>query len=405
MVAKTEAPAKPGATFHRVKLGDARDMSAVSDESVDLVVTSPPYPMIEMWDEIFSNLRPEISDALEGEDGGRAFQLMNEVLDEVWAEVSRVLRPGGIACINIGDATRTIGGNFALYPSHARILTAFMVLGFTPLPEILWRKQTNAPNKFMGSGMYPPGAYVTLEHEYVLVLRKGSKREFSSTEAKLNRRQSSYFWEERNHWFSDVWFDLKGTRQSLFDKEARSRSGAYPFELPYRLINMFSVRGDTVLDPFLGLGTTTLAAMASERNSVGYEIDSTLAARIAGHAEGIVSIANERIEDRLREHAKFVTERRESKGSFGYRNEFYGFPVVTKQEVDFRLRSLSGLRKESDSQLAVDYASGPQEEFLEDWDWFFSEGGERPAPRSKKPKRTQGTGTKQLGFDFDTDGS
>ena len=100
----------------------------------------------------------------------------------------------------------------------------------------------------MGSGMMPPGAYVTLEHEYVLVLRKGNKREFGTAEEKKNRRESCFFWEERNLWFSDVWMDLKGTTQNLIEDSARNRSAAYPFELPYRIITMFSVKGDTILD-------------------------------------------------------------------------------------------------------------------------------------------------------------
>ena len=143
-------------------------------------------------------------------------------LTRVWREVHRVLADGGIACINIGDATRTLGDRFALYPNHARILVRLVELGFVPLPVILWRKQTNAPNKFMGSGMLPPGAYVTLEHEYILIVRKGGKRGFLSEEGKGLRRESAFFWEERNRWFSDVWSDLKGTVQGLSDRKVRN---------------------------------------------------------------------------------------------------------------------------------------------------------------------------------------
>ena len=87
------------------------------------------------------------------------------------------MKNGGIACINIGDATRTLNDVFCLYQNHTRIASSMLRIGFLSLPCILWRKQTNAPNKFMGSGMMPPGAYVTLEHEYVLILRKGNKKE------------------------------------------------------------------------------------------------------------------------------------------------------------------------------------------------------------------------------------
>ena len=160
---------------------------------------------------------------------------------------------GGIACVNIGDATRTINKVFKLYPSHVRIAQSFLDLGFQSLPGILWRKPTNAPNKFMGSGMLPPGAYVTLEHEHILIFRKGNKREFKNQDKKQNRQESSYFWEERNKWFSDIW-ELKGEKQFLKKKEnGRMRSGAFPFELVFRLISMFSTNGDVVLDPFLGL--------------------------------------------------------------------------------------------------------------------------------------------------------
>jgi DNA modification methylase len=172
-------------------------------------------------------------------------------------------------------------------------------IGFSALPAILWRKQTNAPNKFMGSGMMPPGAYVTLEHEYILMLRKGNKKEFKTNEEKKIRRESSFFWEERNVWFSDVWMDLKGTSQNLFDNKARDRSAAYPFELPYRLTTMFSVKGNTVLDPFFGIGTTMYAAMAAARNSIGYEIDRNLKEQIISKSSGIVGFSNKRIEERL----------------------------------------------------------------------------------------------------------
>jgi len=132
--------------------------------------------MIEMWDEIFSKQKPSIGKALRRKDGNQAFELMNRELDRVWKEVYRVLKDGGFACINIGNATRKIGEEFRLYSNHSRILEYCLKLGFSSLPEILWRKQTNAPNKFMGSGMLPAGAYVTLEHEHILVLRKGNKR-------------------------------------------------------------------------------------------------------------------------------------------------------------------------------------------------------------------------------------
>jgi len=217
-------------TIHKVFFQSSQDISSVPSNSVDLIVTSPPYPMIQMWDEIFSNQNPSISKALKKNDGNKAFELMHKELDLVWDETFRILKCGGFACINIGDATRTIDENFGLYSNHSRILQHLIKIGFTALPEILWRKQTNAPNKFMGSGMLPAGAYVTLEHEFILVVRKGSKREFAKPLDKLNRRKSAYFWEERNTFFSDVWFDIKGTTQGLYKSNSRDRSGAFPLK-------------------------------------------------------------------------------------------------------------------------------------------------------------------------------
>ena len=196
------------------------------------------------------------------------------------------------------------------------------------LPDILWRKQTNAPNKFMGSGMLPAGAYVTLEHEYVLIVRKGSKREFKTEDEKRNRRESALFWEERNIWYSDIWTDVKGTEQSLSNGASRLRSAAFPFDLAYRLINMYSVKGDMVLDPFLGTGTTIAAAMTSGRNSsIGVEIDESFQGAICPIARHIVEFSNGYLHDRLRRHFKFVQNRIEESRPLKYTNKHYDCPV------------------------------------------------------------------------------
>jgi len=342
-------------TIHTHYIGTAAKMKKLADGSVNLVVTSPPYPMIDMWDEIFSGQDPKIAKALKQSDGFLAFELMHQVLDKVWAEVFRVLSPGGFACINIGDATRTINDHFALYPNHARILTATQALGFTTLPCILWRKQTNAPNKFMGSGMLPAGAYVTLEHEYILILRKGGKREFTSASAKENRRQSALFWEERNQWFSDVWMDLKGTRQAMGKKKNRVRSGAFPFELAYRLINMYSVKEDLVLDPFMGTGTTTLAAMAAGRNSAGYEIDSTLLENFYDKCNDALGQFASAIQHRIDLHNQFVQDRLDAGKPIKYENTHYGFPVITRQEKELVLDIPVSVKQQADKRVVVNY--------------------------------------------------
>ena len=210
----------------------------------------------------------------------------------------------------------------------------------------------------MGSGMLPAGAYVTQEHEFVLVLRKGGKREFKTAEEKLKRMQSAYFWEERNVWFSDVWEDLKGIKQNNISKKIRPRSGAYPFELPYRIINMFSLREDTVLDPFLGTGTTTAAAMATGRNSVGIEIDPNFKDHLNERFEDMLDFSNKLIENRIENHLQFVQEKTRVKGPLGYLNRVYGFPVMTSQEVEMVFDELEKINVEGDF-IEVQYKETP----------------------------------------------
>jgi DNA modification methylase len=312
--------------------------------------------MIEMWDALFCR-QAGIQKALDSQKGLKAFELMHRQLDRVWDEVFRVLVPGGIACINIGDSTRTIKDEFALYPNHSRILSHMIHLGLTNLPNILWRKQTNAPNKFMGSGMMPPGAYVTLEHEIILIFRKGGKRLFNTRQEKINRRQSAFFWEERNQWFSDVWMDLKGTRQNSGDKQLRQRSGAYPFELAYRLISMFSVMGDTVLDPFLGTGTTLFAAAAACRNSVGYELDKAFQPSIGQGFSQAIEQGRRRIGERFDDHLEFVRDRQTAGKAIKYTNQIYGFPVVTRQEVELMIPLPTTVKETAQNQFSLSYAT------------------------------------------------
>ncbi|ALM76166.1 DNA-methyltransferase [Thermococcus barophilus] len=270
-------------TTHKIIFGDSRSLEEIEDESVHLVVTSPPYPMIEIWDDLFRKLNPDIDSAFKKlktttnkqkkeKIVREIYELMHGTLLPVWKELYRVLIPGGIACINIGDATRKLNGNFRLFPNHAKIIEYFEEIGFVTLPYILWKKPTNKPNAFLGSGFLPPNAYVTLDVEYILIFRKGEPRKFKPKDPL--RYASRYTKEERDKWFSQIWDDVKGERQT-HPKIAR-RTAAFPEEIPRRLIRMFSVIGDTVLDPFLGTGTTTKVAIELQRNSIGYEIDESL---------------------------------------------------------------------------------------------------------------------------------
>ena len=327
-------------TRHRVLTGDARELP-LADDSVELVVTSPPYPMIEMWDDIFAALDPAVGDALSAGDGDRAFELMHDVLDTVWAQLERVLVPGGIVCLNVGDATRSLADGFRSYPNHAEITDRLTDRGLRALPDILWRKPTNSGAKFMGSGMVPPNAYPTLEHEHILVFRNGRRRKLEPGSDR--RYESAYFWEERNEWFSDLW-DVPGEAQDV-GEGLRDRSGAFPLAIPRRLVSMFSVQGDTVLDPFLGTGTTTLAAMAAARDSVGVERDEELLEALDDRVDHVGARSRQIARDRLDAHREWVRTRRDDGKEPGYEAEHYDFAVNTKQERRIRLYAVDGVER------------------------------------------------------------
>jgi DNA modification methylase len=236
-----------------------------------------------MWDELFCKADPEIAELFQRlkanaseETVRHIYAAMHDYLAKVWQETYRVLVDGGIACINIGDATRTINGKFQLYPNHSRITEICEKIGFTTLPYILWKKPTNKPaykgkGAFLGSGFLPPNAYVTLDCEFILLFRKGKLRKFPPKDAL--RYESIFTKKERDEWFSQIWA-FKGTRQT--NSELERRTAAYPEEIADRLIRMFSVKGELVLDPFLGSGTTTKVAMQNQRSSIGYESDPNL---------------------------------------------------------------------------------------------------------------------------------
>jgi len=166
-------------------------------------------------------------------------------------------------CINIGDATRTIKPNgFQCYPNFAKVTISMFNMGFSTLVPIHWRKISNRPNAFLGSGMQPPNAYVSQDHEYIGIFRKGNLRKFPPKDA--NRLSSSFTKDERDRWFSQVW-NIQGAKGA-------KASSAFPDEIPYRLIRMFSVIGDSVLDPFCGSGSVMRIAEENGRVGIGYDI-------------------------------------------------------------------------------------------------------------------------------------
>lgn len=253
----------------RVFMASAEKMP-LADESVHLVATSPPYPMIEMWDGLFEAWTGR------GLEDARFYQASHAALARVWDECARVLVPGGIIAVNIGDACRNAGDGFRLYENHVDVTIGCRAAGLTPLVPILWKKPTNKPNAFLGSGFLPPNAYVTLDCEHILLFRKGAPRRLPPKD--LLRYASEMSKAERDAWFTQIW-EMRGAGQTK-DDLAR-RTAAFPEELPYRLVRMFSLLGDTVLDPFAGTGTTLRVAAAEGRRAVGFETEPALAPALA----------------------------------------------------------------------------------------------------------------------------
>jgi hypothetical protein len=213
----------------------------------------------------------------------------------------------------------------------------------------------------MGSGMLPPGAYVTLEHEYILILRKGNKREFGDDAAKTAPPRERLFLGGAQPVVFRRVDGPEGNRSAPFRQRHPGQKRRLSFRTAYRLINMFSVKGDTVLDPFLGIGTTLYAAMAAARNSIGFEIDPGLQASILDGAAGIVAVTKTRIRERLRRHTAFVHERYGAKGKFRYANRHYGFPVVTGQERELFFNELLAVKQTGGASFEAVYGDGPRE--------------------------------------------
>lgn len=253
----------PEETVHRIFEGDARRMEAIQGEEVHLVVTSPPY---------FDLVAYENGTGSPAQLGSsKAYEEFLDELDKVWTRAYDMLTPGGRMCVVVGDVLRSrkAAGRHHMLPLHADIGVRCRRLGFDYLNPIFWYKIANAATEVAGSGRflgkpYEPNAVIKNDVEYILLLRKpGAYRKPSSVQRALSLLEP----EEHQRWFRAVWDDVRG------ENRRRGHPAPYPVEIARRLIRMFSFVGDTVLDPFWGTGTTTVAAIETGRSSVGFEIE------------------------------------------------------------------------------------------------------------------------------------
>lgn len=265
-------------TFHRLINGDSRDLSFIEDESVHLVVTSPPYWNLKKYNEISGQLG-HIHD----------YENFLHELRKVWKHVFRILVPGGRLVCVVGDvcvARRTFGRHL-VFPLHADICVICRHIGFDNLNPIVWHKIANASyevsngSKFLGKP-YEPNAIIKNDMEFILMQRKpGAYRK--PTEAQ--RKASKLSKDEFNRWFQQIW-NIPGA-------STKQHPAPFPLELATRLVRMFSFTGDTVLDPFCGSGTTMLAAIRTGRNSIGVEIDPEYLRKAGGQLRAEASLFSE----------------------------------------------------------------------------------------------------------------
>lgn len=243
-------------TRHQIINGDSRQMNLLPDKSVHLALTSPPYWQLKDYGE-------------ENQIGfHQSYESYINNLNLVWNECYRVLHPGCRLCINIGDqfARAVYYGRYKVIPIRTEIIKFCETIGFDYMGAVIWQKVTTTNTtggaSIMGSFPYPRNGILKIDYEFILIFKKPGNAPKPTQE---NKELSKMTTEEWNTYFSGHW-NFAGAKQE-------GHIAMFPEELPARLIKMFAFHGDTVLDPFMGSGTTSLAAKNLGRNSVGYEIN------------------------------------------------------------------------------------------------------------------------------------
>ena len=301
---------------------------------VHMMLCAPPPPMldhmIDLWPKSLQ---------------GASFTRLHSYLDSCWAEGYDRLVPGGIACVIISDIAKTEGKEgFKIYPNHARVISGMIDQGFTMLPSIVWKKPIHAPNKYLGSGMLPAGSYVTLEHEYILLFRKGPVRGFTDEEKKL-RARSAIFWDERNLWFSDIWTTTHQDHRRPLSQLRKYTSIYYPLEIAHRLIMMHTIYEDVVFDPWSITGISGLAALSTCRSSLNHYHDENhlKEALLVPSKRSSKGHLNAYIADRYQRQYNCAFN--QDTLLYRYKNRRHQLPVKTRQEIELRLLQIKSIRK------------------------------------------------------------
>jgi len=273
-------------TSHRLVQGDARDLSFIADQSIHLIVTSPPYWTLKQYNDS------------EGQMGHiKEYEEFLAELSRVWREAFRVLVPGGRLVCVVGDvclSRRENNGRHTVVPLHADICVECRKIGFDNLNPIIWHKISNASyevsngSKFLGKP-YEPNAIIKNDIEFILMQRKpGGYRKPTEEQRRLSMIPKEKF----DKWFQQFW--------TITGASTKEHPAPFPLELAARLVQMFSFAGDTVLDPFCGTATTMVASLKYGRNSIGVELDTDYckmaASRLMNENSSLFGNANFQIE-------------------------------------------------------------------------------------------------------------